>query len=144
MIASNADCAHSSPLFSATEQPELRRIARRLQVNSLANIPDYLDFLRSHSGEPDQLLHDLLIGVTHFFRDRDAFAALEANVPQLFSGKKPNDRVRAWASGCATGEEAYSLAMLLCEQAEKLDVPPSIQIFATDIDEGAISAARAP
>lgn len=121
----------------------LRRIARRLQVNSLVNIPAYLEFLRSHGGEPDALLHDLLIGVTHFFRDRDAFTALEANVPQLFAGKQPNDQVRAWVSGCATGEEAYSLAMLLSEQAGKLDAAPSIQIFATDIDDEAITAARA-
>src|SRR5438270_8496775 len=120
----------------------LRRIARRLQVNSLEDIPSYLVFLRSHADEPRALLHDMLIGVTHFFRDQAAFSALEGNVPQLFTGKSPGDQVRAWVPGCATGEEAYSIAMLLCEQAERLDSPPVIQIFATDIDEEAVQDAR--
>src|SRR5437764_6930617 len=120
----------------------LRRIARRLQVNSLEDIPSYLFFLRSHADEPRALLHDMLIGVTHFFRDQPAFAALEGNVPQLFTGKSPADQVRAWVPGCATGEEAYSIAILLCEQAERLESPPVIQIFATDIDEEAVQDAR--
>ena len=118
----------------------LRRIARRMQVNSLDSIPAYLDYLRSHADEAPALLHDLLIGVTHFFRDPGAFASLEANVPQLFAGKDGADQVRVWAPGCSTGEEAYTIAMLLCEHASKLDHPPSIQIFATDIDESAIAS----
>ena len=81
------------------------------------------------------LLQDLLIGVTHFFRDRDAFAALEAHIPQLFAGKRAEDEVRVWVAGCATGEEAYSIAMLLCEHCKRLENPPKVQIFATDIDE---------
>ncbi|MEO8440530.1 MAG: PAS domain S-box protein [Spartobacteria bacterium] len=120
----------------------LRRIARRMQVNSLDTVPRYLDYLRTQSEEPSALLRDLLIGVTHFFRDPSAFAALEANVPQLFAGKNGADQVRVWAPGCSTGEEAYTIAMLLCEHAAKLDHPPSIQIFATDIDEEAIADAR--
>lgn len=120
----------------------LRRIARRLQVNSLESIPRYLEFLRQHPTEVRALLHDLLIGVTHFFRDRAAFAAFESNVPQLFAGKKQTDELRVWIAGCATGEEAYSVGMVLCEHAEKLADPPSIQIFATDIDEQAIQEAR--
>lgn len=120
----------------------LRRIARRLQVNSLETIPRYLEFLRQHPAEVRALLHDLLIGVTHFFRDRAAFAAFEANVPQLFAGKKHADELRVWITGCSTGEEAYSVAMLLCEHAEKLADPPNVQIFATDIDEQAINEAR--
>ncbi len=120
----------------------LRRIARRMQVNSKESIPDYLKFFRLHPAEAKELLHDLLIGVTHFFRDRESFAALEANVPQLFAGKTKDDQIRVWVAGCATGEEAYSVAMLLCEHAERLDAPPSIQIFATDLDEQAISDAR--
>jgi two-component system CheB/CheR fusion protein len=120
----------------------LRRIARRLQVNSLEDIPSYLTFVRSHRGEARALLQDLLISVTHFFRDRDAFVALEANIPQLFGGKQASDQVRVWVPACATGEEAYSIAMLLCEQAEKLENPPAVQIFATDIDEEAIGDAR--
>src|SRR5437588_720740 len=120
----------------------LRRIARRLQVNSIESIPKYLEFIRTHPVETRALLQDLLIGVTHFFRDRDAFAALEAHIPQLFAGKKKDDEVRVWVAGCATGEEAYSVAMLLCEHANRLESPPSVQIFATDIDEQAIADAR--
>jgi two-component system CheB/CheR fusion protein len=120
----------------------LRRIARRLQVNSLDSIPRYLDYLREHPPEARALLHDLLIGVTHFFRDQASFAALEANIPQLFAGKKHTEELRVWVTGCATGEEAYSIAMLLCEHAQKLSEPPSVQIFATDIDEQSIHEAR--
>ena len=80
-------------------------------------IPQYLEFIRTHPLETSALFQDLLIGVTHFFRDRDAFAALEAHIPQLFAGKGKDDEVRVWVAGCATGEEAYSIAMLLCEHA---------------------------
>ena len=120
----------------------LRRVARRLQVNSLESIPEYLEFLRRHPSEARALLHDLLIGVTHFFRDPESFAALQANVPQLFAGKKRDEPIRVWVGGCATGEEAYSIAMLLCEHAAKLEAPPPIQLFASDIDEQAIHEAR--
>src|SRR5438067_8851604 len=121
----------------------LRRIARRLQVNSLEDIPSYLVFLRSHADEPRALLHDMLIGVTHFFRDQPAFAALEGNIPQLLTGQNGSAQVRAGVPGCATGQEAYSIAMLLCEQAERLDSPATIQVFATDIDEEAVQDGRA-
>jgi two-component system CheB/CheR fusion protein len=121
----------------------LRRIARRMQVNSLETIPRYRDFLRTHPAEARALLQDLLIGVTHFFRDQESFAALEANVPQLFAGRRDTDQIRVWVAGCASGEEAYSIAMLLCEHAERLERPPSIQIFASDLDEHAIQDARA-
>ena len=120
----------------------LRRIARRLQVNSLESIPQYLDFLRQHPAESRALLQDLLIGVTHFFRDREAFAALEAHIPQLFAGKRQDDHVRVWVAGCATGEEAYSIAILLCEHAARLEHPPKVQVFASDVDEQAIADAR--
>ncbi|MBA3832679.1 MAG: PAS domain S-box protein [Chthoniobacterales bacterium] len=120
----------------------LRRIARRLQVNSLETIPHYLEFLRKHPAEVRALLQDLLIGVTHFFRDQESFATLETNIPQLFAGKQKNEQFRVWVAGSATGEEAYSIAMLLCEHAERLESPPTIQIFASDIDEQAIVEAR--
>src|SRR4051812_26540918 len=129
-------------IFRITNATILRRIARRMQVNSIETIPRYLDFIRTHSAEGRALLQDLLIGVTHFFRDRDSFAALESHIPQLFAGKKADDEVRVWVVGCATGEEAYSIAMLLCEQCNRLENPPKIQIFATDIDEEAIADAR--
>jgi len=120
----------------------LRRIARRLQVNSVETIPLYIEFIRTHPIETRALLQDLLIGVTHFFRDREAFAALESHISQLFAGKKSDDELRVWVAGCATGEEAYSVAILLCEHANRLDTPPRIQVFATDIDEQAIADAR--
>ena len=89
------------------------------------------------------LFRDLLIRVTSFFRDKDTFAALEAQViPRLFSGKQADGAVRVWVPGCATGEEAYSLAMLLREHMDRLTGVPKVQVFATDIDEAAIATAR--
>lgn len=121
----------------------LRRIARRMQVNGVDDLPGYLSFLRTHLGESGALLQDLLISVTNFFRDREAFAAVEKIIPQLFEGKTSTDSVRVWCPACATGEEAYSFAMLLLEHARTLDTPPSLQVFACDLDEEAISQARA-
>ena len=120
----------------------LRRIGRRMQVSGIEDAPSYLSFLRTHPGEPTALLHDLLISVTNFFRDREAFAALEAKIPSLFAGKRPEDTVRVWVAACATGEEAYSVAMLLREHADTLVHPPKLQVFATDLDESAIQWAR--
>ncbi|WP_051155374.1 CheR family methyltransferase [Noviherbaspirillum massiliense] len=122
----------------------IRRIERRLQVRGLPNLPAYRDFLKEDANESKALLDDLLIGVTNFFRDRDAFDALEREVvPALFHGRHGTDQVRVWVAGCASGEEAYSVAMLLSDQANALSSPPDIQVFATDIDEGAIKSARA-
>jgi two-component system, chemotaxis family, CheB/CheR fusion protein len=120
----------------------LRRIARRMSVNGVVELADYLAFLRTHPGESGALLKDLLISVTNFFRDREAFDALEAQIPALFAGKGAGDEVRVWVPACATGEEAYSIAMLLQEQLRRVDSPPALQIFATDLDEDAIRVAR--
>ncbi len=121
----------------------LRRIERRLQVNQLTALTPYRDFMREHPMEAQALLKDLLISVTNFFRDPAAFDELEREaVPLLFHEKTTGDQVRVWVAGCATGEEAYSVAMLLLEYAERLASPPVIQIFATDIDEAAIATAR--
>jgi two-component system CheB/CheR fusion protein len=120
----------------------LRRIGRRMQVNSIVDMAQYLLALRERPGEVEALLRDLLISVTNFFRDPAAFAAMEANLRRLFINKTLGDHVRVWVAGCATGEEAYSVAMLLREYANRLERPPEIQIFATDIDEGAIALAR--
>jgi two-component system, chemotaxis family, CheB/CheR fusion protein len=120
----------------------VRRIARRMQVNGLDDVGDYLTFLRTHPGEASALLKDLLISVTNFFRDREAFAALEARLPQLFANKGQADTVRVWVPACATGEEAYSIAMLLCEHSQQLEAPPALQVFATDLDQEVIAAAR--
>ncbi len=121
----------------------LRRVARRMQINEAATLPAYLDFLRTHSGETGALLQDLLVSVTNFFRDREAFAVVEERIPTLFAGKGAGDTVRVWSAACATGEEAYSLAMLLHEHARQLEHPPTVQVFGCDLDERAIQTARA-
>jgi two-component system CheB/CheR fusion protein len=119
----------------------LRRIERRMQVNGLRTLEGYRDFLHDHAYERPALLKDMLISVTNFFRDRESFDVLEREViPQLFEQGSQDTRVRAWSAGCATGEEAYSLAMLLTEAAAP--VLASVQVFATDIDDDAIAHAR--
>jgi two-component system CheB/CheR fusion protein len=121
----------------------LRRIERRLQVNRLTDLPSYRDFLREHAEEAPLLLQDMLISVTNFFRDREAFEALEREaIRRIVQAKQPGEQVRVWVAGCATGEEAYSLSMLLREQADLQSKPLEIQVFATDIDERAIATAR--
>jgi two-component system CheB/CheR fusion protein len=121
----------------------LRRIERRINVRSLPDLPSYATFLQQHPDESQALLKDLLISVTNFFRDKKPFQALEQDVlPAIFHQKKANDTVRIWVAGCATGEEAYSLAMLVAERTLGVLDAPRVQIFATDIDEAAIAVAR--
>jgi len=121
-----------------------RRIERRMQILQIPSLPAYVDRLREDPGEVNTLFRDLLIGVTNFFRDTKAFEALQQLVmPRLFEGKGPSDTIRVWVPGCATGEEVYSLAILLREQAEQSRSRAKIQVFATDIDEAALAVARA-
>jgi len=121
----------------------LRRLERRLHVHQLATLQEYAQLLTDQPDETKALLRDLLISVTNFFRDRPAFEYVERNIiPRLFEGKNPKESVRVWIVGCATGEEAYSLAMLLQEYAVDRVNPIPVQIFATDIDEQAIAKAR--
>lgn len=120
----------------------VRRIARRMQVNEVDHLVGYLDCLRIHPGEAGALLQDLLISVTNFFRDAEAFAALLEQIPELFRDKTSSDTVRVWVPACATGEEAYSIGILLSEYARTLDAPPALQIFATDLDEDVLLEAR--
>ncbi len=121
----------------------LRRIARRMQLNYLTDQQSYLERLRENPDEARALADDLLITVTTFFRDPDVFEKLEQEIiPKLFEGKTPSDKVRVWSVGCATGEEAYSLAMLLLEQAERCIDPPQIQVFASDLHSHSLERAR--
>jgi two-component system, chemotaxis family, CheB/CheR fusion protein len=121
----------------------LRRIARRMAFRQVDTLPDYQRLLEKDASEAERLFQDLLISVSSFFRDPQAFAALERDViPELFEGKGRNDQVRVWVAGCATGEEAYSIAILLQEHAATLPERPEIQIFATDLDEQACRRAR--
>jgi two-component system CheB/CheR fusion protein len=120
-----------------------RRVQRRMQVAQTTKIADYADRLQEDADEVRALFRDLLIGVTDFFRDAEAFRALETQVvPKLFEGKGAGEEIRVWIAGCATGEEAYSIAMLLREHMAIMEAPPKVQVFATDIDETAMTVAR--
>jgi two-component system, chemotaxis family, CheB/CheR fusion protein len=121
----------------------LRRIARRMQVTRTDELKDYYDFLRENGDEAQSLLGDLLISVTTFFRDTDAFDSLSKSVlPNLFKDKDPSEPVRVWVCGCATGEEAYTLAMLLLEEAGRHELRLPIQVFGSDLDARALASAR--
>ncbi|WPB56077.1 chemotaxis protein CheB [Xylophilus sp. GOD-11R] len=117
----------------------LRRLERRMQVNGVADLPAYRQLLDTELPETPALLQDMLISVTNFFRDPEAFGALEQAVRSRVAERHPGEPFRAWVAGCATGEEAYSLCILL---REVLGAGATIQLFASDIDERAISAAR--
>jgi two-component system, chemotaxis family, CheB/CheR fusion protein len=122
----------------------LRRVHRRMRVAGLADLHAYLQFLRANAGESDALLKDLLISVTSFFRDPESWETLEKKViPALFEGEDLERGVRVWVPGCATGEEAFSVAMLLLECNARREVPRTIQVFASDLDDDAIARARA-
>jgi two-component system, chemotaxis family, CheB/CheR fusion protein len=121
----------------------LRRIARRIQVVRADDLQEYYDILRHSSEEAQALLGDLLISVTTFFRDGEAFEKIAQDViPELFKDRGADETIRAWVSGCATGEEAYSLAILLLEEAARRSIRPPIQVFGSDLDSRALAAAR--
>lgn len=121
-----------------------RRIQRRMAVQQIESLESYLKFIQQAPAEVEALFRDLLIGVTSFFRDPDAFEALSKEViPKLFASKARDGVVRVWVPGCATGEEAYSIAILLAERQQALHRNYRIQVFATDIDGRAIATARA-
>ena len=122
----------------------IRRIVRRMAVQGIETIDNYAKYLQEFPAEGGRLFHDLLIGVTNFFRDPETFQCLEElGLPKLFEGKPPGSTIRVWSVGCATGEEAYSLAILMQERMEALGQSHTLQIFATDIDDRAIATARA-
>jgi two-component system CheB/CheR fusion protein len=121
----------------------LRRIARRMQLCCLEDLNSYLDKMREQPEEARALADDLLITVTSFFRDPEVTEKLEkVVVPRLFDGKGPQDSVRVWSVGCATGEEAYTLAILLAEQAGRRESRPQVQIFASDLHKVSLDKAR--
>lgn len=120
----------------------VRRIERRISVNQIDNIDNYLQLLIQSPSEVDILYKEMLIGVTKFFRDQEAYDILKKKViPAIFENKHFTDTIRIWVVGCSTGEEAYSLAILFQEQMEKLDQTYDIKIFATDIDKFSIEFA---
>ena len=120
----------------------LRRIARRMQLRNVEDVTEYMEILRNEADEARALADDLLITVTNFFRDAEVFQLLEREVvPKLFDGKEV-DEIRVWSVGCATGEEAYSLAMLLIEEAARRETTPKVRIFASDLHESSLARAR--
>jgi two-component system CheB/CheR fusion protein len=126
------------------ENTIVRRIERRMALHQIEHPDAYLRYLRKTPVEAEALFRDLLIGVTNFFRDPEAFGALQALViPHLFTGKPTGGAVRVWVCGCSTGEEAYSIAILIQEHLETLKQTFKVQIFATDVDKQAIAQARA-
>jgi two-component system CheB/CheR fusion protein len=122
----------------------IRRVERRMQLHRISRAADYLTYLHENATEVSGLFKELLIGVTHFFRDPEAFAALKARaIPHIVEQREDDTPIRIWVPGCATGEEAYSIAILLSEQMSTIGANPLVQIFATDIDEHALELARA-
>lgn len=120
-----------------------RRIERRMAVNRIETNGGYLSFLQGNSSEIEELVRDFLINVTSFFRDKEAFDALKKEIGEMFREKPEGSSIRAWIPGCSTGEEAYSLAMLLVECAEASKRHYDIQVFGTDLDTDAITSSRA-
>ena len=130
--------------FSNYKRPTLlRRIERRINIRELPDLPAYSTFIQENPDEATALLKDLLISVTNFFRDKAAWNVIETEVlPNLLRHKTSEDALRIWVAGCATGEEAYSIAMLCAEKTMGVMDAPKVQIFATDLDEAAIAHAR--
>ncbi|HEX9642285.1 MAG TPA: chemotaxis protein CheB [Candidatus Krumholzibacteria bacterium] len=120
-----------------------RRIERRMQLHGIAGLEQYARFLDESGAEIDALWHDWLIGVSSFFRDPVVFQALESALLELLAGREDGSPLRIWVPGCATGEEAYSLVIVLLEILKRLEKHLEVQVFATDLNPAAIQVARA-
>lgn len=121
----------------------VRRLQRRMQVTHHLDIGSYLDHLAAEPQEAQALFREMLIGVTGFFRDPEAFEALADQVlTPLLAGRKAGEDVRIWVPGCATGEEAYTIAILVRERLQGHAAPPAVQIFGTDINQRSLAVAR--
>ncbi len=138
--------AHTGNDFSFYKRNTLyRRIERRMGIHQISKMPAYVRYLQENSQELNLLFKELLIGVTNFFRDPAAWEQLRTQaIPALLADRSPGQAIRAWVPGCSTGEEAYSLAILLREALDELKPKRNlqIQIFATDLDKDAIEKAR--
>ncbi|MBK5274550.1 MAG: PocR ligand-binding domain-containing protein [Desulfuromonadales bacterium] len=122
----------------------IRRIERRMAMNEVSGIGKYIAMIEENPQEAQALCQDILIGVTSFFRDPEAFEILRREViPRMFEGRNPEEPARIWHACCATGEEVYSMAILIQEYLHEHGQSAKVQLFATDIDETAISQARA-
>ncbi len=119
-----------------------RRIERRMAVHNIEAIDQYVKYLQNTSKEIETLFNELLIGVTSFFRNPNSFIALKNLLPKLLGAKKVGEIIRVWSVGCSTGEEAYSIAILIQEYLQEFNLSYTVQVFATDIDPKAIAIAR--
>ena len=120
-----------------------RRLARRMQVRQVDTLGEYFEFIKHKPEEIQSLFHNLLISVTTFFRDPAAFDVLAREViPRLYDDDEPSGPIRIWVPGCASGEEAYSIAMLFADEAARGDLRAEVQIFASDLDVTALAIAR--
>lgn len=120
-----------------------RRVARRINIHQIDNISDYLKYIQEHPNEINTLFKELLINVTSFFRDPEAFKHFENEIKsEVLDKKVDGEKVRIWVPGCATGEEVYSIAIILQEYVDETEKHLEIQLFGTDIDEEAINIAR--
>ena len=129
--------------FSLYKQNTLfRRVERRMSIAQLDNLPNYIRMLQENPEEIESLFKELLIGVTNFFRDPEAFEKLKELFNDIVKTKPENSRIRIWVPGCSTGEEAYSIAIVLKECMNEAKKNFNVQIFATDIDKSAIDFAR--
>jgi len=129
--------------FSSYKQSTInRRIERRMGINQIDNISDYLKYLREHQTEVDALVKDFLINVTSFFRDPEAFLGLKVYLKRFLENKPEGAELRAWVPGCSTGEEAYSIAILMVETLDELHKYCQVQVFGTDLDHDAVITAR--
>jgi len=130
--------------FSSYKESTMnRRIGKRANIHQIDNIADYARYLQRHPEEIDHLFQELLINVTNFFRDPDAFNSLKFKIlPELLAGKDESETFRVWVPGCSSGEEVYSIAMILREIMESMGKYFEVQIFGTDLDEIAIKTAR--
>ncbi|MDD7915737.1 CheR family methyltransferase [Polaribacter ponticola] len=130
--------------FSDYKLPTLsRRVIRRMSVNKTLTIRDYLNFVNDNENELEILYREFLIGVTKFFRDTEAFSIIEKEIiPELFKHTQPTDKIKLWSVGCSSGEEAYSLAILLKEYMTKNNIDINVKIFATDLDKEVIKKAN--
>ncbi|MFP2907977.1 chemotaxis protein CheB, partial [Pyxidicoccus sp. 3LFB2] len=121
-----------------------RRLSRRMAQCGVTRLSDYITWMDSHPRELDALREDLLIHVTSFFRDPESFESLKRElIPELLQGRPPDEPLRVWVAGCATGEEAYSIAICFLETLATVPSSPGLQVFATDLSEAAIESARA-
>ena len=121
-----------------------RRVERRIALHRLDSVKEYVDFLREHPAEVEDLYYDILIRVTEFFREPDVYERLLDTVfPRILEGKTGDEPVRVWVPGCATGEEPYSIAMVLLRALKRTGRETPIKLFATDISERDIDLARA-